>query len=157
MTPQIRVIGIGNVFRRDDGVGIQVAQQVRSRLPGTVDVIEQYGEGAELLDAFDGADAVILVDAARGGADPGTHVQLNPALEAIPSDYFSYSTHAFSLAEAVELARVLDQLPDEVRIHAIVGSDFGSGEGLTAAVESAIPGVIQSIIDQVQQLSRSHA
>jgi hydrogenase maturation protease len=154
---QVKVIGIGNRFRRDDGVGLEVARRIKERAPESVEVIELYGEGAELIEAFDGADAVILVDAARAGSGPGAHVQLDPALETIPSDYFSYSTHAFSLAEAVELARVLDQLPDEVRIHAIVGADFGVGEGLSKDVESAIPAVVDCILNQINQLSYDHA
>ena len=54
----------------------------------------------------------------------------------IPSDFFNYSTHAFSVAEAVELARALNKLPTRLLIYGIEGVDFSAGIGLTEAVQS---------------------
>jgi hydrogenase maturation protease len=60
--------------------------------------------------------------------------------EALPAGRFGGSTHAFGLAEAIELARALDELPQRLVIYAIEGKAFESGAALSpeaaAAVES---------------------
>ncbi len=54
------VIGIGNPFRNDDGIGPAVAAQVEEqRLPG-VRVVISDGEPAGLLEAWSGADLAVL-------------------------------------------------------------------------------------------------
>jgi hydrogenase maturation protease len=64
------VLGVGNPWRRDDGAGLAVARLLAGT-PG-VEVLEREGEPASLIDAWDGADALWLVDAVSSGAVPGT-------------------------------------------------------------------------------------
>ncbi len=152
MSRVIRIVGIGNPYRRDDGFGPAVVQALRQQVPDTVEVFEDSGEGATLIDRFAGADAVVFVDAARAADGPaGEYVKLDATVETIPSDYFSYSTHAFSLAEAVEMAKALQMLPDAVWIHAVTASDFSAGEGLSDAVASTLPLVVESVLVQVNE------
>ncbi|HID50757.1 MAG TPA: hydrogenase maturation protease, partial [Anaerolineae bacterium] len=56
------VIGVGNIFRGDDSVGLVVARRVREAAPPDVVVLEQSGEGAALMEAWREAEFVILVD-----------------------------------------------------------------------------------------------
>ena len=126
-------IGIGNRCRRDDGVGVYIAEQLGDR--GEVLILP--GEGTELMEAWRGRRQVRVFDAVRAGGEPGSRVTLDAARETIPSDFFRYSTHAFGLAEAVEMSRVLGELPPDFVIHGIVGADFGGGEGLTPAVQTS--------------------
>src|ERR1043166_9195305 len=115
----VLVIGIGNAYRNDDGVGLVVARELRSRLKDTARVIEESGEGASLMEVWRGADNVILADAVSSGASPGTIHRLDAGRERIPTSFFHYSTHAFSIAEAVELARALGRLPARTIIYGI--------------------------------------
>ncbi|MEZ4697035.1 MAG: hydrogenase maturation protease [Rhodothermales bacterium] len=146
MGGSIRVIGIGNRYRRDDGFGELVADRLRALLPDSIEVLALSGEGVELMEAFEGADKVTIVDAARGGGDAGTYIRLDAAEQTIPSDFFHYSTHAFSVAEAIELSRVLGSLPTSVILHAVVGADFSAGEGLTPIVARQINVVCQAVV-----------
>ena len=74
MTTEAVVIGIGNPFRNDDGIGPAVAAQIEEqRLPG-VRVVISDGEPAGLLEAWAGADLAVVVDAIhRVPASPGAH------------------------------------------------------------------------------------
>jgi len=139
------VIGLGNDFRRDDGAGRVAARRVRELAGEAVRVIEESGEGAALMDAWRGAELVILIDAVHSGAAPGTIHRLDARAQPIPSNFFHYSTHAFSVAEAVELARALDQLPPRLIVHGIEGKDFTSGEGLSPEVAAAVEQVAQTV------------
>lgn len=139
------VIGIGNDFRRDDGAGRIAARRVREVAGDAIRVIEESGEGAALMDAWRGAESVVLIDAVHSGAKPGTVHRLDAQSQPIPANFFHYSTHAFSVAEAVELARALGQLPPRLTVYGIEGNDFTSGEGLSPEVTVAVEQVAQEI------------
>lgn len=147
---KVVVIGVGNTYRRDDGVGVWAVRQLRGRLLNAdVTVLEQSGEGGALLDAWRGAAVVILVDAVASGAPVGTIHRLDATQQTFPLGFFHYSTHAFSLAEAVELARALGELPPRCVVYGIEGGDFAMGEGLSAAVERSARKVLVRIMDEL--------
>jgi hydrogenase maturation protease len=149
--PSIFVIGVGNDYRSDDGVGIVIARRLRAQLPAEVKIIEANGEGVSLLDAWQGANSVVLLDAARSGGRAGRIYRFDASTEPIPSAFFNYSTHAFSVAEAVELSRVLNQLPPHLIVYGIEGSTFKAGIGLSPAVDAAATSVITQVVRDVRE------
>ena len=70
--------------------------------------------------------------------------------ESIPAKFFNYSTHAFSVAEAVELARTLNQLPSHLIIYGIAGENFSVGVGLLTAVREAANKVVERINREIR-------
>jgi hydrogenase maturation protease len=143
------VIGLGNDFRCDDGAGRIAARRVRELAGDAIHVIEESGEGAALMEAWRGAEFVVMIDAVHSGAEPGAIHRLDAQAQPIPANFFHYSTHAFSVAEAVELARALGQLPPRLIVYGIEGRDFTSGEGLSPEVASAVEQVAQSITSEL--------
>jgi hydrogenase maturation protease len=139
------VIGLGNDFRRDDGAGRMAARRVREMAGEAVRVAEESGEGTALMDAWRGAELVVLIDAVHSGAEPGEIHRLDAQAQPIPANFFHYSTHAFSVAEAVELARELGQLPPRLIVYGIEGKDFTSGEGLSPEVAAAVEEVARQV------------
>ena len=69
-TVRVVAVGVGNPYRSDDGVGLVVAERLRDDAGGEVITCEQ--EPLRLLDAWVGADLVLVVDAVSSGADAGT-------------------------------------------------------------------------------------
>jgi len=65
------VAGLGNEFRHDDGIGPLVAARVADQARAVLD-IGPLAEPLDLLGRWDGADLVVLIDAVRSGAAPGT-------------------------------------------------------------------------------------
>jgi len=146
----IVVIGVGNEYCSDDGAGIAVARRLRVLFPTGVTVLEESGEGAALIETWKGATWVMLVDAARSGAPPGTIHRLDALAAPVPTGFFHYSTHAFSVAEAVELARFLDQLPAHLIVYGIEGENFSAGVELSSAVKQAVDAVVESAAIEVR-------
>ncbi len=151
------VIGVGNAYRSDDAVGILLIERLKAMqesasppqaLAGVI-LLEQSGEGVALMEAWQGAHSVILVDAASSGAEPGTIHRLDVSVQKIPTDFFSYSTHAFSVAEAVEMARVMRQLPPRLILYGIEGRSFGYGLELSPEVEQAAQIVIERVVEEL--------
>mgnify|MGYP000353811634 CR=1 FL=1 len=79
---RVVVLGVGNVLRRDDGVGVHVVEELwrRFRFPEGVRLVDGGLGGPALLGAVEGAEALIAVDAVRGGQPPGTLYRI-PAAE----------------------------------------------------------------------------
>jgi hydrogenase maturation protease len=70
---RILVAGVGNVFLGDDGFGVALAGRLaRRELPAGVEVVDFGIRGMDLAYAFDGCDAVVLLDATPRGQPPGT-------------------------------------------------------------------------------------
>ncbi len=146
----MRVIGVGNRWRSDDAVGLAVATLVRERAP-ELDVVEREGEPVALLEAFDGLDAVVLVDAVSSGAEPGTVHRLDAAAAPLPGELFRHSTHHLGLAEAVELARALGTLPEETIVVGVEGASWSAGDGLSDDVAAAVDGAASAVLEEVER------
>lgn len=103
----ITVIGVGNDQRGDDAAGLHVIRHLEAQHPNDVIVRKESGEGAGLMESWAGTEAVIVVDSVHSGCAAGTIHRVDAASHPVPAHFFWYSSHAFSVAEAVELARVL--------------------------------------------------
>jgi len=143
------IIGLGNEYRHDDAVGLVVARRLREAAPESVLVLEETGEGASLLESWRDADTVILIDAVRSGAKPGTVHRIDAQAQPIAKKFFRFSTHAFGLAEAVELARALGRLPPRLIVYGVEGRNFEAGVGLSPEVQAAVEGVVEAVLAEL--------
>lgn len=151
---KVLCIGVGNELRGDDIAGRLALRILRYQpLPDTA-FIEATGEGAALMEAWAGAEAVFLIDAASSGQPSGTIYRFLAHSQPLPSQFFSYSTHAFSVAEAVEMARVLGQLPAHFVIYGIEGENFAAGASISPSVEKALTEVVRQISAEIYSLNR---
>lgn len=137
------VIGVGNPYRRDDGVGPAVIARLREwGLPG-VRLVESDGEPARLIELWEGAPLAVLVDAVRAEPpEPGrVHRLVVPPRYAVGAG----GTHGVDLGTAVELARVLDRLPRRLVLLAVEPGETGAGPGLSAPVARAVDRVAAEV------------
>ena len=150
---KILVIGIGSEYRSDDRVGIEIARSLKTKILQNVEIVVESGDGTALLERWNGAETVILIDTVSSGAEPGTIHRINANEQQIPSTFFHSSTHAFGIAEAVEIARSLHQLPSQIIIYGIEGNNFGIGNEVSSAVHAAIEPAVKLIIDEIKSLT----
>jgi len=137
------VIGVGNALRGDDAAGLHVARRLTAR--GVEGVHEASGETASLMELWQGASCVFLADAAQSGAEPGTVTRLDASSHPLPAAFLHCSTHAFGVAEAVELARSLGSLPPRIIVFGIEGGSFEHGAPLSPAVEAGVRKAVEMI------------
>ncbi|MEU8547679.1 hydrogenase maturation protease [Streptomyces roseoverticillatus] len=160
---RIVVIGLGNVFRRDDGLGPAVVTRLERRagrgsLPAGVRFVCCDGEPGRLIDLWQGAGLAVVVDAARARpCRPGRVHRLEPD-ECPGRRVGAASGHGLGLADAVELARALGRMPDRLVVYAVEGADGGPGRGLSPAVAAAVEPLAQRVEEEItQQLCRTAA
>jgi hydrogenase maturation protease len=147
------LIGVGNPFRGDDGLALVLVRCMRGEIPPGIHVLEETGDGAELLEAWRGADCLVLIDAVQSGSPPGTIHRFDARKERLPSWFSSVSTHSFGVAEAIELARMMGDLPGQLIVYGIEGLDFSPGTELSPGVVEAMPAAAQLILGELRQLA----
>lgn len=153
--PRLLVVGLGSLDRGDDAIGPTVAQRFAGlRVPG-IRVVERE-DPTSLIDLWDGeegrADLAIVVDAVCSEQPPGTLtiMETGSRRNPLPEDTWARTgrggTHAFGLAESVELARALHRLPGRVVLVGVEAARFGHGEPLSEPVAAAIGPAIDAVI-----------
>ncbi len=149
------IIGCGNRQRGDDAAGVLVAERLRQL---GIRVNTCTGQAADLIEAWSGADDVIVVDAVVTGAPVGTvrtwdaqtrDAQTRDARRTPISSKAPPSTHGLGVAEAIELARVLGRLPARLRIYGIEGQRFEPGTAISPELDSAIEEVVRRVSHDV--------
>lgn len=138
MTTTPLIIGIGNPDRGDDAAGVLAARRVHGGR-----VIE-WADCSTLLDLWDEADNVVVIDAMRSGAPSGTIRRFDVWSERLPSRGF-VSTHAMGVAETVEMARALGRLPGRLIVYGIEAAAVGVGDLPSPAVCAAASEVAAAI------------
>jgi hydrogenase maturation protease len=130
------VIGVGNTHRRDDGVGPAVAAEVAADCPAGVRVVTCAVEPTAILDAWDGADLAVVIDAAAGDDAVAGRVRRCTIDEV--ADSGALTSHDLNLVQTYELARVLGRAPRRVVLVSVDAADLRHGEGLSPHVAEAI-------------------
>lgn len=151
--PRVLVICIGNAYRGDDAVGLIVLQRLREEPLDHVTILEESSAGVALIDLWQDTDVVILIDAVCSGAEPGTLYRFEAHTRPLPTEFSRYSTHAFSVAETIELARSLDRLPPCLIVYGIEGRTFEMGALVSSKVEKAGRAVTQRVLWDLEKLA----
>jgi hydrogenase maturation protease len=154
--PRVLLLGVGNAARGDDAVGLVVARRLHE--DPSLDVVTirpTTGEGTALLALWQDTDAVVLVDAMWTGARPGTLQRFEVSTRPLPAIFSRVSTHAFGVAEAIELARALRQLPPVLVVYGVEGATFETGADLSTAVAAAVPQAIAQVRQELLRLTAS--
>jgi len=144
------VIGLGNDQRSDDRSGLEVARALRPYLEGKARVEECASEGIALLEVWRGSDRVLVVDAVRSGAAPGTVIRLEPSDGFGAGFRSATSTHGLSLSEAVALARGLGCLPRHLVVYGIEADDLAMGTDLTPPVARGVKEATDRILAELE-------
>jgi hydrogenase maturation protease len=151
---KILIIGIGNADRGDDAAGLTIARQLKEYTNAETRIIEQGGENATLIEHWQKAVNVFLLDAVSGSGKIGTIYRFEAHDNPIPAKFFNHSTHAFGVAEAIELARALHQLPKRLIVYGVEGKNYTPGAGLSSEVEKAVPQVVHRVRREIEKIRR---
>ncbi len=145
--PRAVVIGVGNEFRRDDGVGPAVLAELERRgVPGVTLALSD-GEPTQLFDAWAGMPLAVVVDAVL--CEPSRPGLVHRTTLAAPLQASTSSTHGLGIPEAVRLAEALDRAPLRLVVYAVEAGDLGFGLGLSDEVGRAVPEVVQAVLAEV--------
>lgn len=151
MPPKHLIIGIGNSDRGDDAIGPLLAESLAKNTSlknKNLEILAHSGEGASLMELWQGADTVVIIDAMKSKSPVGTIRRIDANTEKLSGGVFYYSSHVFSLAEAIELARSLERMPKSLIVYGIEGNNFVFGAPLSKQVKTAMKKIETAIIKE---------
>jgi hydrogenase maturation protease len=147
VTGRVVVIGVGNPFRRDDGVGWVVALAAGRRLGETVETRLCDGDPARLLDAWTDVALAVVVDAMRSGARPGAiRVVAADGVSELPASRSPAGSHSLGVGQGLALGRAIGRLPDRLVVIGIEARDHAFGDELSAPVTAAVGDAVDLVV-----------
>ncbi|MFN2183228.1 MAG: hydrogenase maturation protease [Anaerolineae bacterium] len=149
------ILGLGNPMRGDDGIGVRVIEKLAVHaLPQGVEAAEGGTKGLGLVNLMEGWRRVILVDAANVGLAPGEFARFTRQEARLLGDDQRLSVHNAGLREALLLAEVLELLPEEIVIYGVQPAKLDWHAQLSPEVEAAVPGLVRSILGELDADTR---
>lgn len=142
------IIGVGNPFRHDDGIGSKIIQILRQQPQANCDLLDGGTDGLALLDEIAKYSKVIIIDAVNMNTAAGTIRVFTPEEAQIKITHDALSTHGFGIAEVIKFTQEL-KLPAAITIIGIQPADISFGEGLSAVVQDKVPVITQTVVDLI--------
>lgn len=148
--PKITILGVGNLLLSDEGVGVHVVRELmRMRLPSGVSVVEGGTEGFGLLNIITETDRLIVIDAVKGGASPGSIYRFDiDEIRDCPSG-FKTSIHQIGILEVLNLSRLIGHTP-RTTVIGIEPKSLEMGMELSPEVKEKIPRIITLILEEIE-------
>jgi hydrogenase maturation protease len=151
ISPQnIVILCTGNLLLSDEGVGVHVAQRLTDmNLPRGVSVVEGGTDGFRLLNIITEADRLIVVDAIKGGADPGSIYRFDiNEVKNCPSG-FKTSVHQIGILEVINMSGLIGKTPHTTVI-GVEPKSLEMGMELSLEIKEKIPRIIELILEELE-------
>jgi len=146
----VLVLGIGNILRRDEGVGVRVIEALRDEdVPDDVELFDGGTFGAELIDVIADRAGVIVIDAIEHEGAPGSVFRFSGDDLAAHASA-SLSVHEIGLLDTLRMAKQLGCSPKEVLVLGVVPEDVGPGLELTPAVAKQVPKIVERVLEELK-------
>lgn len=146
----IKILGIGNLIRQDEGVGIHLIQALQDKIPAEIELIDGGTSGFELLEYVEGAQKLIVLDAVEARKNPGEIIVWRK--EEVP--YFiasKMSVHQVGFAEVLNLAKLRDKYPEEIVVIGIQPGCLDWGTELTELVQNSLPLAMKEVFKILEE------
>jgi hydrogenase maturation protease len=150
---QLLILGLGNLICADDGLGVTAVHRLWDLYepPPGVWILDGGTQGLSLLPYVEDAERVILVDAIRDDAVPGSFVRLDGD-EVAPAVAERLSVHQIGVADLLDGARWRDRFPKRLVLLGLVPESVELRLGLSAAVERRLPELLDQVVEEARQL-----
>ena len=147
----LKIIGFGNKYRSDDGIGIRVVEELR-KLDSfrNIDIIDGGTSGTDLIFLVKDCRKIIIIDAIDAGQNVGdvVNIQISDVEEFIKRDYKSLSLHDLNLADILKLIKAL-KINADISIIGVKPKKMDFGDKLSTEIEKKIPEIISLVKKEV--------
>ena len=108
----MKIIGFGNRYRSDDGIGIRVVEELEKLdylKNRNIEIIDGGTSETDLIFLIKDSGKVIIIDAIDAGQNIGdvVNIQVNDIEEFIKRDYKSLSLYDLNIADILKLIKTL--------------------------------------------------
>ncbi len=153
-SPDLLVVGLGNVLRSDDGVGVHLVRALAQETwPPSVRIVDAGTPGLALLDLIEDADHVVILDACQLDAPPGTIRTFTPDEVRSRSEGTPLSVHQPDVLGALRLGEAVG-VSVSVTLVGIQPAGLEPGTELSPALTEAFPELLARVSDLVAEMCR---
>jgi hydrogenase maturation protease len=144
---RVVIMGLGNVLLTDDGAGVAALHLLARdpRLDPMVRLIDGGTLGLALLDYFEPDGLLVLIDAVRGGAAPGTVMVLEGDDVARAAET-RLSVHQVGVADLLQAAEHTGRTPRRIILVGVEPASLELGVERTPAVQAALPAMVDQVL-----------
>lgn len=134
---------------KDEGIGVHTAHALQEMpLEEGVEVIDG-GTSPDIIPLIEGADKLIVIDAALGGEEPGTIYRFGP--EDITVERAGLvSAHQMSFVENLRTMKGLGIEPREVVIIGVEPKEMDWGLEPSPQLQERIPEIVKAVLREVK-------
>jgi hydrogenase maturation protease len=153
MTPQIVILGVGNLLMGDEGVGVHalVALEKQYDFPPNVRCVDGGTSTQELLGDLEHLDHLIVLDALTSGAAPASVVRLEGA--AVPSAFTTkFSPHQIGIADLLATLTFLGRAPKHVVLFGVEPVVMELDLTLSPKVAARVPELCGAVVQELRGL-----
>jgi len=144
------VLGIGNALLRDEGIGCHVVHALEGIPLPDVEIVDG-GTCPDVLQLFEDADKLVIVDAVKGGGTPGQIYRFH--LEDITLEQKSFlSLHDVGLLDNLMLMQLWHNI-DKAVIIGVEPGEIGWGLELSSKLQERMPQIIDAILSELNGIS----
>ncbi len=151
---RVVVLGLGNILLRDEGVGVRVVEALAERyhLPAEVEAVDGGTAGMELLNTLAGCDHLLICDAVKDDAPPGTVIKLADA--EVPAFFQTtrFSPHQLGLADVLATLILTGEAPRTVTLIGVVPLDLELGIDLSPEVGAVVERAVEYLTTELRGL-----
>jgi hydrogenase maturation protease len=152
----VKVIGFGNIFMGDDGIGIRVIEKLREDKElkdlDNVELIDGGTSGIDLIFILQQAEKAIIIDAVDAGQEKGEIIEFTPddikKIKQKKKGLKSFSLHDIDLNEVFELIKTL-KLKIDVRIIGIKPFIVKYSEKISPEIKQKIPDLVERVKKEI--------
>jgi hydrogenase maturation protease len=144
------VIGVGNTILSDDGAGVHAARLLQGdpRVPAGVTILDGGTLGIELVPYASDASRVLFLDAVNSGAAPGTLTRMTG--RDLLGTSGGWSVHQLGVADLIAALALVSAGPQDIVVLGVQPAHTDWGTSLSPDVESALSGLVDKALAQLQ-------
>ena len=143
----IGIIGVGNILMQDEGIGPKVAEFLKDNytFDPDIEIIDGGTLGLELLPYIEKYKKLIIVDVVDFGKEPG-FVKILRGEEIPPYLRTKLSAHHVGVQDLIEVARIMNFLPEELVLIGIQPESIDLGLDLTPTLADKLKELINEVL-----------
>ena len=147
----LKVLGIGNTLRGDDGIGPIIIDELMKRdLPDSIQLYDIGSDAFSIIDHFEKEEPVLVIDCAQMGKEPGEVVKFDVKDENLPILDKAISIHGFGFSDVYKMAKNLYE-NIQCTIIGVQPKSLEFNTGLSKEVKNKIPSIIKMVMEETNK------
>jgi len=149
------IIGVGNPFRKDDGIGIVLLEKLiekKDDLPQDIEYIDGGTGGMNLLHILALFDVALVIDAVKLNGCPGESKLFKSEDVRSKKSSINISTHESDVLKIINLSKELGEIPDQLFIFGVQPKDVSQGDNLSPELQKSIPLLTSNLKNEITKI-----